>query len=103
MTSVFGWIATVGTFLYKIPQIYKLFKTKSSNDVSVTSLSIQTTGYVFYIIHGFIIDDYPTLVMGGISLLQGILLVTLTCIYKNKKINEKEEKYVETRVIEIIL
>ena len=79
MTSVFGWLATVGTFLYKLPQIYKLFKQKSSNDVSTTSLSIQTTGYVFYIIHGFIIDDYPTLVMGGI-LLQGIILVTLTCM-----------------------
>lgn len=103
MTSIFGWIATVGTFLYKLPQIYKLYKTKSSNDVSSISLTMQTTGYVFYIVHGFIIDDYPTLVMGGISFLQGIILVILCCVYKKSKKNEEKEKYVKTREIELII
>ena len=105
MTSIFGWIATTITFLYKLPQIYKLYKTKSSNDMSLTSLTIQTTGYVFYIVHGFTIDDHPTLVMGGISLLQGIILVFLCCVYKNKKciIKNEEEPYVKTRVIELIM
>lgn len=102
-TTVFGWIATAGTFLYKLPQIYKLYKTKSSNDVSASSLIIQTSGYIFYIIHGFIIDDYPTLVMGGISFLQGVILVILCCMYKNKKNFLQNEPYVKTRVIEIIM
>jgi uncharacterized protein with PQ loop repeat len=103
MTSVFGWITTTGTFLYKLPQIYKLYITKSSNDVSSTSLIIQTIGYIFYIIHGFIIDDYPTIVMGCISFLQGIILVILCCIYKNSIKNEEKEKYVKTREIELII
>ena len=103
MTSVFGWIATMGTFLYKLPQIYKLYKTKSSNDVSLTSLLIQTTGYVFYIIHGIIIDDHPILAMGGISFLQGVILTFLCCIYRKSIKNKEKDKYVKTRVLELII
>ena len=82
MDSIFGWIATAGTFIYKLPQIYKLYKTKQSNDVSTLSLVIQTSGYIFYIIHGIIIDDYPTIATGGIAMVQGIILVVLCCLYK---------------------
>ena len=103
-TSIFGWIATCGTFIYKVPQIYKLYKTKSSNDVSTTSLVIQTTGYVFYIIHGFIIDDYPTIVMGGLSFLQGVILVILCCVYKKNECKLKNKNsYIKERVVEIII
>ena len=84
MDSIFGWLATAGTFIYKIPQIYKLYKTKKSNDVSSASLIIQTTGYVLYIIHGFVIDDHPTIAMGGLSLVQGSILVVLDRLYKTR-------------------
>lgn len=82
MDSIFGWLATAGTFIYKLPQIYKLYKTKKSDDVSTPSLIIQTTGYVFYIIHGVIIDDHPIIAMGGISFIQGTILVVLDRLYK---------------------
>tara|TARA_B100000161_G_C33477829_1_gene381091 strand:+ start:105 stop:419 length:315 start_codon:yes stop_codon:yes gene_type:complete len=104
MTSVFGWIVVAGTFLYKIPQIYKLYKTKSSNDISSTSLTIQTSGYIFYILHGFIIDDKPTLFMGGISFLQSFILLFLCCIYRKSTIkNDIKEPYVTQKVVEIVL
>jgi len=45
-------------------------------------LVIQTSGYIFYIIHGVIIDDYPTIATGGIAMVQGIILVVLCCLYK---------------------
>ena len=84
MDSIFGWLATAGTFIYKLPQIYKLYKTKKSDDVSTPSLVIQTTGYVFYIIHGVIIDDHPTIAMGGLAFIQGTILVVLCCLYKTR-------------------
>ena len=83
-TSVFGWIATSITFIYKLPQIYKLCKTKSSDDLSITSILIQLLGYIFYALHGLSVNDYPILVMGSISLLQNIILSVL-CIFVIKK------------------
>ena len=91
MDSIFGWLATAGTFIYKLPQIYKLYKTKKSDDVSTPSLIIQTTGYVFYIIHGVIIDDHPTIAMGGLALVQGSILVVLCCLYKTREGEAAEE------------
>ena len=35
MSSVYGWIASSITIIYKLPQIYKLYKTKKSDDLSV--------------------------------------------------------------------
>ena len=82
--TVFGWIATSITFIYKLPQIYKLCKTKKSNDLSITSILIQLLGYIFYALHGFTVNDYPILAMGSISLLQNIILSVLYFCYKEK-------------------
>ena len=82
--SVFGWIATSITFIYKLPQIYKLCKTKSSSDLSITSILIQLLGYIFYALHGLSVNDYPILVMGSVSLLQNITLSVLYFCYKEK-------------------
>ena len=43
--SVFGWIASSITVVYKLPQIIKLYKTKKSDDLSIMSLFIQLIGY----------------------------------------------------------
>ena len=83
-TTIFGWIASSITFIYKLPQIYKLCKTKSSNDLSIFSIFIQTLGYIFYFLHGFTVSDYPILVMGSVSLLQNIIISVLYFCYKKE-------------------
>lgn len=102
MDSIFGWLATAGTFIYKLPQIYKLYKTKKSDDVSTSSLVIQTTGYVFYIIHGVIIDDNPTIAMGGLALVQGSILVVLDRLYKTRE-GEADEEALDDVVEMVVL
>ena len=82
--TIFGWTATSITFIYKLPQIYKLCKTKKSNDLSITSILMQLLGYIFYALHGFMVNDYPILAMGSISLLQNMILSILYFCYKEK-------------------
>jgi MtN3 and saliva related transmembrane protein len=91
MISVFGWIASSITLIYKLPQIYKLYKRKTSNDISMFSLLIQSTGYVFYIIHGVTINDYPIIIMGSGALFQSMILVFLFFLYKESNINPIEQ------------
>jgi uncharacterized protein with PQ loop repeat len=73
-TLIFGWISAIGTFLYKFPQIYKFYKTKASHDVSLTSYVLQTIGYICQIIHGLIINDLPTISLGGGALFINIIM-----------------------------
>jgi len=82
-TSIFGWIATSITFIYKLPQIYKFYKAKNSKGVSIISYAIQTVGYILYTIHGIIIDDDPLIVSSAISFFFNIVLCG-QCIYYRK-------------------
>jgi MtN3 and saliva related transmembrane protein len=86
MKTIYGWIASIITLIYKLPQIYKLYKRKTSKDISVLSLVIQSTGYIFYIIHSININDNPIMLMGSGALFQTLILILLWFFYKEKKI-----------------
>ena len=73
-TSAFGWAGTTISFVYKLPQIYKFYKAKTSKGVSLISYGIQTSSYVLYTIHGYIIDDDPIIIMGVVSFMLNIIL-----------------------------
>ena len=85
-SKLFGWIATTFSLIYKLPQIAHLCRTVSVSGINALSLYIQASSYIFLIIHGIILDDYPIIMMGVISLLQSIALIVLYhyCIHKNK-------------------
>jgi MtN3 and saliva related transmembrane protein len=89
-TLIFGWIGVVGTFLYKLPQIYKFYKLKNSDGVSLTSYIIQTIGYVCQIIHGFIINDLPTITLAVGALFLNLILCFQQYYYR-KQISPDDE------------
>ena len=82
-TYLFGWIATVLSSLYKLPQIYKLLKTKKSNDISMLSYIIQALSYVLYIVHGYVVHDYPISTMSIIALIQNGIIMFLCTWYQD--------------------
>ena len=73
MTKVFGWIATSLGLIYKTPQIYKIYKNKKIEGISLRSYFVQTLSYCFYIVHGFYLEDNPSISMGFISLIQNFI------------------------------
>ena len=91
MNSVFGWIASAITLIYKLPQIYKIIVTKQSNDISIVSYFVQSVGYIFYILHGVTQKDYPIILMGSGALFQSIILMILYYVYKNNKKKSETE------------
>ena len=89
-TLIFGWLSVIGTFLYKFPQIYKFYKTKTSEGVSLTSYIIQTVGYVCQILHGIIIKDLPTITLGSGALFLNLILCFQQYYYRKKEITPIE-------------
>ncbi len=80
-TSFFGWLGMGATLLYKLPQIYKLYKGKTSKGVSLISYSIQTISYLPYAVHGIIIDDFPIFAMGTFSFILNVILCMQIIFY----------------------
>ena len=81
--SLFGWVASSITLIYKLPQIYKLYKTKKSDDLSLFSLLIQSFGYIFYILHGNILNDLPIMFMGSGALFETLIIIGMYFYYKS--------------------
>jgi uncharacterized protein with PQ loop repeat len=81
--EVFGWIATSLSLIYKLPQIYILYRKKKHEGLSIISLVVQALAYGFYIAHGIYIDDLPIMCMGIVSLLQSICLIVMYFVYKS--------------------
>lgn len=80
---IFGWIANVLVFIYKLPQMYILCKVKKTDGLSLYSLCIQFTSYILYIIHGIFTED-TALSYGMIpALCQNIILICLYLYYQN--------------------
>ncbi len=73
-STIFGWGGTSITFIYKLPQIYKFYKSKTAKGISIIAYLIQTFGYILYAIHGFLINDGPCFAMGVVSFFLNTIL-----------------------------
>ena len=73
----FAWIANVLVFIYKLPQIYTLYKEKDTTGLSVYSFCIQATSYVLYILHGFFTNDDALLYGMILPLIQNIVIIMM--------------------------
>ena len=83
--KTYGWIATGFSLIYKLPQIYTTLQTKNVESLSFFSICFQLLSYIFYVVHGIVIDDLPIVVMGSVSMLQSIVLFILYIyFYKHK-------------------
>ena len=80
---IFGYIGLSFSIIYKLPQIYLLYKKKDINSISFKSLVIQILSYIFYIIHGIFIKDLPVLLLGIVSFIQSLILICQYYYYNN--------------------
>lgn len=79
---IFGTIASSISFLYKVPQIYELYKIKKTDGLSLSSLLLQLVSYVFYILHGYFVSDYTILIGMALPVLQNIIIIAMYFKYK---------------------
>ena len=67
------------------PQMWKIYKTKSVADISISSILIKIIACSLYTIHGFVIWDLPLFVMTSIILLQYVIIFFQYKYYKKNK------------------
>ena len=72
---IFGTIGSSISFLYKIPQIYELYKIKKTDGLSITSILLQFISYIFYILHGYYVKDYTIFIGMSITLIQSLIII----------------------------
>lgn len=84
---IIGSLGIVFSLVYRIPQIYKVYKTRSAKDISVGTIVIQNISYVAYIVYGVLVWDWVYLASSIISFGQNVIIIALRSYYIRRNEN----------------
>ena len=67
-TTILGIVAGFLTTLSYLPQVIKIWSTKSTKDISLGMFSILSLGIFFWLIYGLLIRDLPLVLANSVTL-----------------------------------
>ena len=76
-----GMIAGTLTTVAFVPQVLKIYRTKSAKDVSYLMFSIFSTGIVFWLIYGILIRSTPIIAANVVTLTLSVIIIVLKVRY----------------------
>ena len=83
LEEIFGWIASILTTLIFIPQIYKAFKTRLTNDISMLMIVLAVLGNAAWLAHASLTGNVPLIVCATLIIIMSITLIIFK--YNNEK------------------
>ena len=84
LTELIGYIAGAFIMLSFVPQVWKSYKTKKVDDVSIWLIIASVIGAVFWEIYAFRINSSPLLIMNGAFGIIVIIQLILQIKYQKK-------------------
>ncbi len=82
--EILGLIGMICMATAIYPQLYRIYKRKSSEDISIFLLIMMLIGSCFLIIYAFIIDSFTYKLLESLFALHLIILFILTIKYRKK-------------------
>jgi MtN3 and saliva related transmembrane protein len=76
-TTILGYVAGAVTTTSLVPQVMKIWKTKSARDVSLGMFLIFSIGISLWIAYGVFLHSMPIIVANTVSLLLGFIVLGL--------------------------
>ena len=76
-TTILGYAAGTLTTISLVPQVIKIWKTKSARDVSLGMFLIFSVGISLWVAYGLSINSMPVIIANSISLLLGFIVLWL--------------------------
>ena len=72
------------SLMYRIPQIYEIYKTESAEDISTWMLIIQNLSYILYIVYGVFVHDWIYIASSVLSFVQNLIIYFMKMYYRSK-------------------
>ena len=82
LTVALGLVAGGLTTVSFVPQAWKIWKSKSAEDVSLKMFSALCLGVGLWLVYGFIKKDTALLVTNGVTLLLALAILAMKLKYK---------------------
>ena len=77
-----GFFAAFCTTFAFLPQAIKVYKTKSTKDISLYMFLIFTIGVLSWLIYGLIINDWPVILANAVTLILSFFILIFKLKYK---------------------
>ncbi len=78
--DVLGMVAATLTTISFLPQVIKVWQTRSTKDLSIITLIALNTGIILWLIYGLLINKAPVIIANGVT-----LILTLTMLFLKRK------------------
>lgn len=82
--TALGLIAATLTTLAFLPQAIKTWKAKSSEDLSMGTLSMVCAGVFCWLIYGLLIEDLPIILANAVTLVLVSSVLALAMLYRRR-------------------
>ncbi len=82
-TEILGLVAGACTTAAVTPQIWKAWKTKEVEDVSVGMYLVLITGLALWLVYGILQKDIPIIATNGTALLLNLFMLYLIFRYRH--------------------
>ena len=82
-SEILGFIAAIGTTGAFIPQAFKVYKTHKTEDLSLGTFSLFSTGVLLWTVYGVFVNALSIILANGITFLLAIYILIM--IIRNKR------------------
>ncbi len=80
--TIIGLLAAFLTTISLIPQLVKVWKTKSAKDVSAGMFSIQCSSVSLWAIYGILINDFAIIAANSLVFVQALTILAFKTKYR---------------------
>lgn len=81
-SEIIGLMAAVLTTAAFVPQVYKTWKSKSADSLSLTMYIVFFTGVILWLIYGIQINSLSIIIANSVTSILTLLLIIFKRIYK---------------------
>ncbi len=90
--TLLGFVAGTLTTLAFLPQVIKTWRTKSSNDLSVSTLGMICTGVLLWLVYGLLVGDLPIIAANAVTLVLVVSVFVLALVYRKRDVSSAMDK-----------
>jgi len=85
--DIIGLVAGALTTAAFVPQVWKIYRTKSGKDVSARMFTLLSVGVVLWLVYGILLQSLPLILTNGITLLLSLAIIALKIRYSRPQCN----------------
>ena len=80
--SVIGFIAASLTTVSFVPQVVRVWRSRSTRDISLPMFLVMALGIVLWLIYGALIGDWPLIIANVVTLILVLMILFFKLRYK---------------------